>query len=60
MLGNRKDPPLGPGMFAIAAIATCTLIAVLAWLTWFACPNEHDHLTHLLDDPSPVTLDEDA
>jgi len=47
-------------MLAMAAIAGCTLIAVWAWRVWLAGPNEHDYLAPLLNDPSPVTLDEDA
>ena len=60
MLGNRKRSFPVPRTVAMAAIAACILIAVLAWRAWLASPNEHDHLAHLLNDPSPVTLDEDA
>lgn len=60
MLGNRKHLLSGRRMLAMAAIVACTLIAVFAWRVWFASPNEYDYLTHLLNDPSPVTLDEDA
>jgi hypothetical protein len=60
MLGNWKHALRRARVLAIAAIATCTLISALAWRAWFAGPNEHDYLTHLLDHPSPVTLEDDA
>ena len=60
MGGNWKHGLLRAGGLAVAALVACALVIFLVWRAWLGSAKTYDDLDHLLDSPSPVTLDERA
>ena len=60
MAGKRKIRFLRTGVLAAVPFVACALVAFMAWRSWFGSAKTFDHLDHLRDDPSPVTLDQRA